>query len=99
MNLILNGICSVYKWKKQAIRIILVELCGIEPQSETKLPLTSTCLERLFYLILLHTTCKATQDQPLKFILDGDTSKIYLNKGDTSNPVYLESTGEAARPL
>jgi len=48
---------------------------------------------------LLHTTYKATQNEPLAFFLNGDTFKIYLNRGYTSNLDYLESSSEAARLL
>ena len=75
----------------------MVELWRIELQSETQLHITSTCLEKLFSLTWLHTTCKIRPSEPLAFILSGDTLKIYLHKGYTSNPIYPESIGEAAR--
>ena len=78
---ILNFITDFMKERKY-----LVELWRIELQSETKLPTTSTCLEKLFDLILLHTTCKATQDEPQRFVLGRDTPKIYLHEG-----LYFES--------
>lgn len=73
----------------------MVELCGIEPQSENKLLMASTCLERLFGLIPLRTICKATRDEPQgssqgEAALRYSTIEMILH-----NPSYRASEGEA----
>ena len=73
----------------------MVELCGIEPQSENKLLTASTCLEKLFGLIRLRTTCKARTDEP-QSSYRGETAAAYIKKRVIlQNPSYLESEGEA----
>jgi hypothetical protein len=76
----------------------MVEACGIEPQSKTKLLLTSTCLEKLLGFNLASHNLQGYTRRFSKVLLRRETNLRYIYmKGDTSNPAYLESTGEAAR--
>ena len=74
-----------------------MELWRIELQSENKLPTASTCLEKLFGLTLIHTTCKATQSEPRVFVPRRDTRGIYRKKGDTSES-FLFRVGRRSSP-
>ena len=75
----------------------MVETCGIEPQSKTKLPPTSTCLEKLFEFSLAshHLQSYARRASWVRF--SSETNEKYICiKGYTSDPTYPESIGEAA---
>ncbi len=76
----------------------MVELWRIELQSETTLLLTSTCLEKLFEFNLASHNLQsyARRASWVHFMFETNIKYIYIG-GYTSNPIYLESIGEAAR--
>lgn len=82
------------------LKKLLVETCGIEPQSKTKLLLTSTCLEKLFGFNLASHYLQSYTRRASKIRFTFETNIKYICiKGDTSSPIYPESIGEAARLL
>ena len=77
----------------------MVEASRIELESRNKLQMASTSLEKLLKFNLASHNLQSYTRRASKFILRRDTLNIYLHKGYTSNPIYPESIGEAARPL
>ena len=78
----------------------MVELWRIELQSETTLLPASTCLVKLFLFNLASHHLQSYARRVSRVLFASETNAKYICiRGDTSNPIYPESIGEAARPL
>jgi len=75
----------------------MVELCGIEPQSENGPPKASTCLETLFESRTASHNVQSYTAPASKFVRGRDIPRIYLSEGYTSQ-IFVDRIGRRSSP-